>query len=251
MNAAPPGPPRPDPRSRLKHTQLPEQVAAYVRELIMSGEVRPGEFLRIERIAEAVGVSQTPVREGLLALKSEGIVNLLPRRGFVVAPITPQDISDLYWAQAHIAGELAARAAEKITNEQLQSLSKNVKQYADAVAGGDWEAIPEIGLEFHREMNRAAESHRLVLTLETITADLPNRYYAASHPRQTSTEHPQILKALRQHNAARARELMIQHMIAQGERLIAIMTERGIWASDNGSEANPKKSRRTRTNPAT
>ena len=72
-------------------------------------------------------------------------------------------------------------------------------------------------------MNRAAESHRLVSTLEMITADLPNRYYAASHPRHTSTEHPQILRALRQHNATRARELMIAHMTGQGERLIAII----------------------------
>jgi DNA-binding GntR family transcriptional regulator len=250
VNAAQPSMPRPEPRSRLKRTQLPEEVAAYVRELIMSGEVRPGEFLRIERIAEAVGVSQTPVREGLLALKSEGIVNLLPRRGFVVAPITPHDIADLYWAQALIAGELAARAAEKITEEHLQRLAKNVKQYAEAAAAGDWEATPDIGLEFHREMNRAADSHRLVLTLETITADLPNRYYAASHPRQTGTEHPQILKALRQHNGARARELMIKHITGQGERLIQIMTDRGLW-TDSDTETTPKKTRQSRANPVT
>src|SRR6476646_1292784 len=109
VNAAQPStPPRPEPRARLKRTQLPEEVAAYVRDLITSGQVRPGEFLRIERIAEAVGVSQTPVREGLLSLKSEGLVNLLPRRGFIVAPFTPQDIYDLYWVQAQLAGELAA-----------------------------------------------------------------------------------------------------------------------------------------------
>src|SRR5436309_1065177 len=106
------------------------------------------------RMAEAVGVSPTPVREGLLSLKSEGLVNLLPRRGFVVAPITPQDIKDSYWAQAQLAGELAARAAEKITDEQLKHLAENVKEYAGAVASGDWESIPEIGLEFHREVNR-------------------------------------------------------------------------------------------------
>ena len=210
----------------------------------MSGAARPGEFLRIERIAEAVGVSQTPVREGLLALKSEGIVQLLPRRGFVVAPITPQDISDLYWVQADIAGELAARAAEKITDEHLQHLAKNVKQYADAAAAGDWEALPGIGLEFHREMNRAAESHRLVLVLDMISADLPNRYYAASHPRQTSTEHPQILKALRRRDASRARDLMVAHMTGQGQRLIGIMADRGISASESESEPTTKKARR-------
>src|SRR5262245_23408257 len=74
---------------------LPEEVAAYVRELILSGEVRPGDFLRLEPIAEAVGVSNTPVREGLLSLRSEGFVKLVPRRGFMVESFTPEDVYDI------------------------------------------------------------------------------------------------------------------------------------------------------------
>ena len=105
-----------------RRQQLPEEVAAYVRELILSGSVRPGEFLRMERIAEAVGVSNTPVREGLLALRSEGFVRLVPRRGFMVAPFSRQDVHDLFWAQAQLASELAARAAKKMTPEQIQRL---------------------------------------------------------------------------------------------------------------------------------
>ena len=81
-----------------RRRQLPEQVAGYVRELIISGVVRPGEFLRVERIAEEMGVSNTPVREGLLALRSEGFVQFVPRRGFVVAPFTRDDVQDLFWA---------------------------------------------------------------------------------------------------------------------------------------------------------
>jgi DNA-binding GntR family transcriptional regulator len=72
-----------------RRTQLPEEVASYVRELIISGAVSPGEYLRMEPIAEAVGVSNTPVREGLLALAGEGFVRLVPRRGFVVAQFSP------------------------------------------------------------------------------------------------------------------------------------------------------------------
>src|SRR4051794_6008524 len=100
-----------------RRQQLPEEVAAYVRELIMSGAVRPGDFLRMDRIAEAVGVSNTPVREGLLALSNQGFVRQMPRRGFVVAPFKRQDIQDLFWAQGLLAGELGARAAKKITDE--------------------------------------------------------------------------------------------------------------------------------------
>ena len=72
----------------------------------------------MEPIAEAVGVSNTPVREGLLALQSEGFVRLVPRRGFVVAPFTAQDVHDLFWAQAQLAGELAPGRRVKMTPEQ-------------------------------------------------------------------------------------------------------------------------------------
>src|ERR1700683_5193439 len=119
-----------DVRDRVsRRRQLPEEVASYVRELIISGTVRPGEFLRMEPIAEAIGVSNTPVREGLLALRSQGFVQLVPRRGFVVASFTPQDVRDLFWAQAQLAGELAARAARNMTPELITKLEANLAAY--------------------------------------------------------------------------------------------------------------------------
>ena len=141
-----------------RRQQLPEEVAGYIRELIISGQVQPGEFLRMERIAEQVGVSNTPVREGLLALKSEGFVQLVPRRGFVVAPFTQQDVRDLFWAQAQLARELAARAAKKITPEQVARLEANVEELQKAVAAGDTERIADLGHAFHRQINLAADS---------------------------------------------------------------------------------------------
>src|SRR5919205_4629694 len=127
--------------SGSRRQQLPEEVATYVRELIISGAVRPGEFLRMEPIAEAVGVSNTPVREGLLALRSEGFVQLVPRRGFVVAPFTAQDVRDLFWAQAQLAAELAARAATKITPDRIVALEAILEQYEEANADDDKERI--------------------------------------------------------------------------------------------------------------
>src|SRR5919199_2290423 len=120
---------------------LPEEVATYVRELIISGAVRPGEFLRMEPIAEAVGVSNTPVREGLLSLRSEGFVQLVPRRGFVVAPFTQQDVRDLFWAQAQLGSELAARAAKKISPEQISTLEAILAQFERASAAGDKQGV--------------------------------------------------------------------------------------------------------------
>src|SRR3954449_638321 len=152
--------------------QLPEEVASYVRGLIFSGAVAPGEFLRLEPVAEALGVSNTPVREGLLSLRSEGLVQLVPRRGFMVAPFDQQDVRDLFWVQAQLAGELAARAAKNITKEALAQLEHTTEKHAEAILSGDREAVSRLGHHFHAIVNKAAGSYRLAHPAKSLIAHL-------------------------------------------------------------------------------
>lgn len=224
-----------------RRQQLPDEVATYVRELIVSGAVKPGEFLRLERIAEAVGVSNTPVREGLLALRSEGFVRLLPRRGFVVAPFSPRDIRDLFWAQAQLASELTARAASLITPEQIEKLELYVDEHQRAVKRGDDEAIADFGHLFHREINVAANSPRLALLLGSVVKHLPNRFYAAieGQVEATLTEHPLIVQALRDHDAERARELMFTHVMEGAENLVSTLEGRGVFTHEEVEQDRP------------
>src|SRR5690349_3250734 len=100
--------------------QLSESVATYLREQILSGALRNGEFLRIDALAKTLRVSTTPVREGLLLLQSESFVRLLPRRGFVVNGFSREDLFDLFWAQATIGAELAARAAKRMSKSDVE-----------------------------------------------------------------------------------------------------------------------------------
>jgi DNA-binding GntR family transcriptional regulator len=218
--------------SGRQRQQLPEEVASYVRELIFSGQVRAGEFLRLEPIAEAVGVSNTPVREGLLTLSSEGFVTLVPRRGFVVAPFSQQDIRDLFWAQAQLAGELAARAAKKITPDQIGTLKSILKAFDKAVEANDTEGIAGLGHAFHRQINLAADSRRLALVLGSVVKHLPNRFYANIEGQVESTrnEHPQLVEALEARNVRKARSLTEMHIREGADHLIAILEERGLWA---------------------
>ncbi|PWI08915.1 GntR family transcriptional regulator [Streptomyces sp. NWU339] len=216
--------------ARSVRQQLPEEVASYVRELIISGEARPGDFLRMEPIAEAVGVSNTPVREGLLALRSEGFVKLVPRKGFVVEPFTRQDVRDLFWAQATLAGELAARAAEAITPVEIAQLEAIGERYKVAVGKGDDRALAELGHQFHRTVNKVADSHRLALLLGSVVKHLSNTFYTAieGQVEQTSGDHPQIVEALRNSDARRARKLMFDHILSGGDALIETLAQRGL-----------------------
>jgi DNA-binding GntR family transcriptional regulator len=223
--------------ARPKGRPLPEEVASHVRELILSGTVRPGEYLRMDRIAAAVGVSITPVREGLLILRDQGFVRLLPRRGFVVAPFTKQDVRDVFWAQAILAGELAARAAKRITAEQLARLGHILYAYEAAAEADDEAMIIDLSHAYHREINLAADSIRLATLLDSAVKMLPSRFYATIDGRidETRHEHPEIVDALREADAKKARRLMEHHISRGADRLIEMLETRGLWSEQQTS----------------
>jgi DNA-binding GntR family transcriptional regulator len=220
------------PARSARRQQLPEEVAAYVRELIISGAVRPGEFLRMEPIAEAVGVSNTPVREGLLLLRSEGFVKLVPRRGFMVASFDAQDVRDIFWAQAQLAGELAARAAKRATPEQIEAMDRIIAEYNEAIEAGDADLVARLGHAFHREVNLAADSYRLASLLGSVVKQLPNSFYATIEGMvaNSAEAHPQILDAIRNRQVRKARSLMEQHILERAEHLARMLDERDFGA---------------------
>jgi DNA-binding GntR family transcriptional regulator len=225
--------------SRGSRRQLSEEVASYVRELILSGRFKPGEFIRLEPIAEALGVSNTPVREGLLALSAEALVDLVPRRGFVVGSFSRQDVEDLFWAQATIGSELAGRAVANITKQDLRRLQEIIELHRKAVDEGDAVNIATLGHEFHRVINIAAGSPRLASLMGKLAAYLPNRFYATIEGRVESTlqAHPAIVEALERGNARSARAQMRDHILAGADSLIADLNARGIW-NDMGEAAS-------------
>jgi DNA-binding GntR family transcriptional regulator len=227
---------------RTSRQQLSEEVAGYVREQIISGQVRPGQFLRMEPIAEAVGVSNTPVREGLLILRSEGFVQLVARRGFVVAPFAREDVRDLFWVQSVMAGELAARAAIRIGPDQLEHLKGLLEAYEKAAKRNDADQVARLGHDFHREINLAAESNRLAIVLGSVVKHLTNRFYAAIEGSVAATleDHPALYQALLGGKPEVARAIMEQHVLAGADRLIATLEQQGLWVdSEVAAEAAP------------
>lgn len=226
---------------RARRPQLPDEVAIYVRELIFSGEVRPGEYLRLEPIADVVGVSNTPVREGLLMLRSEGLIRLVPRRGFMVAPFSRQDVRDLFWAQARFGGELAARAARARKVETVRELESIMHAAEQAHSAGADEHRARLGQLFHRAINLGAGSPRLALLMGSIYSQLPTRFYAAIEGRldETTTQHPPILEAVRAGDARRARVLMEEHIIGGADRLVESLASRGMWSARAEGELSP------------
>jgi DNA-binding GntR family transcriptional regulator len=230
------------------HLQLSEKVAMQLREQIVSGLIKNGEFLRIENIAKQLGVSPTPVREGLLLLQSEALVKLIPRRGFRVNSFSKQDLLDLFWAQATIGGELAGRAATRMTDEDINYLQSMQSVYEQSIEVGDERETGKLGHEFHRTINKAAESPRLASILGSLTRQLPNRFYASIEGELeiAANYHPVILGAIRLRDPQAANSLMFRHIREGGEHLVKVMEARGYWEESDNESYEAARPRRTR-----
>lgn len=220
--------------------QLSGSVASHLREQIISGQLKPGDFLRIDAIAHEMGVSTTPVREGLLLLQSESFVRLLPRRGFVVNSFSKDDLRDIFWAQAVVGAELAGRAALKISKEELAKLQELDAEHHKAFKAGD-ERHVRLGYEFHRFINLVANSPRLALLLGSLSKQLPNRFYASIEGQVTDTlqYHPIILDAMRVKDADAVRSLMYRHIMHGADHLIESLERTGMWGSSEESASAP------------
>lgn len=211
--------------------QLSESVATHLREQIIWGRLKPGEFLRIDAIARELSVSTTPVREGLLLLHSESFVRLMPRRGFVVNSFSRSDLRDLFWAHATVGAELAARAATRMTAADLARLQEIHTQHQQSVERGEDDRAAKLGHQFHRLINLAAQAPRLALLLGSLTRQLPNRFYAEIEGQLEGAVayHPIIMDALRMRDPESTRSLMHRHIASGAEHLIAMLEKLGTW----------------------
>ncbi|EAU48727.1 hypothetical protein R2601_04103 [Salipiger bermudensis HTCC2601] len=233
------GPMELPPHAQGRRSQLSQDVASYVRELIISGRARRDDYLRIDTIAKAMGISSTPVREGLLMLQLEGFVKLVPRHGFRVVGVEPQDVLDIFWAQGVLAGELAARAAMRASEDELSELEALIEAHSRAVAAGDEPSYTRLGHQFHRAVNLAARSNRLANLLGNMTKQLPNQFYGKIEGQiEGSLEyHPRILEAIRGRDAEAARAQMVEHIVSGGDALVQYLEDQGLWAEDRESDA--------------
>lgn len=219
--------------------QLSDEASAFVRALIMSGELRPGTSVRSEAIGEALNISTTPAREALQALRVEGFLELIPRRGFQVAPLTGQDIRDLFKVQALIGGELAARAATNATEAEIAELEALHDDLVAAAEVNDVELLEERNHAFHRRVNLLARSRKIIWALELITRYVPRQFYSSisGWPESTLQDHGRILDGIRAKDPEAASAAIEAHIVHAGELLAAYFDERVAAANEPSDDS--------------
>lgn len=217
---------------RTRRAQLSDEAASYLRDMIMSGQLSGGSFIRLDRMAELLEMSVTPVREALVLLRGEGFVRLEPRRGFVVTPLSKADVLDLFWVQSEIAGELAARAAAQVTPAEVAELRDLQARLEGASGRGNADEIEALNFLVHRKINLIAHSAKLAWVLRFATRYAPRRFFGTIRgwTEASVADHAAILDALDAHDPERARCAMAEHIVHAGTLLVAHL-EKGAWAN--------------------
>lgn len=220
--------------------QLSDEIASYIRDLIISGQLKSNEQVNIDKIARELDASATPVREALLGLRGEGWVRLEPRKGFRVAPLSPGDIQDLYEVHSYIAGQLASRAAGMLSLEELEFLELLQRKMHEAANDKSPEEVERLNYEFHRTINLAAQSQKLAWFLQILGRYVPHRFYSQIPGWLESSlgDHESVIEALKHEDAEAARQAMGNHILHAGELLLKHLMQIDFWSQERQAGVN-------------
>jgi DNA-binding GntR family transcriptional regulator len=202
------------------------RAAGELRDRILTGRLRPGSRLDLDEITEEFGTSRTPVREALLELSYEGLVTVTPRSGITVVGITPEDAIDNFAVLATLSGKAAQWATERISPTELDALHDlaGAVGEADDVVAANW--------SFHRALNRASGSPRLLTFLRQAVRVVPTSYFELfpEQVRRSRSDHALVLEAIDRGDAASARTLTESHVLDAGAAL-------GDWLRTRAQES--------------
>lgn len=200
---------------KLISTTVRAQAADELRDRILTGRLRPGDRLDLDQLTAEFGISRTPIREALLELSYEGLVAITPRSGMAVVGITPEDAVDNFAILAALAGKGAELATERITPEQL----KELRALAAAIDGAD--DVVAANRHFHRAINLAARSPRLLTYVRQAQRVVPGNYFELfpEQEQRSRREHAALLDAMDRGDGGEARRLMEAHVLTAGEAL--------------------------------
>lgn len=205
---------------KIERRSLGQQVASVIRDMILRGEIKPGQRLVEERLARRVGTSRTPVREALLSLERENLVARRLRGGYWVRPMTTKEVEEVTGVRAALESFAVESAADTLSHELLKDLKTNVAKFDDALAQGDGRKLVELNTAFH-EMLYTASSNQLLHRLLNELSDVIQRFRRellsdeASAARSLA-DHRRMLEALEAGNAQEAAKACREHVLAGG-----------------------------------
>jgi DNA-binding GntR family transcriptional regulator len=215
---------------------LGQHVFEHLKQAIIRGEVAPGDRLVESRLADALDISRTPVREAIHKLEREGLLRKLPKGGFTVMNLSREDIEETFGIRCVLESYAARLAAQNYTKEELSTLEDKIREFQQLLDKGQLEELPRINTEFHSLFYALSRSPRLIKMIN----DLRDQIYRFRKillkkdkwAEVSNQDHRKMLDAMRQRDVNRVERVVKQH-IARGHRIVLNALEEGTKDSQH------------------
>ncbi len=199
--------------NKAQPVSLVDQVLGYVRDRILSGEYEPGARLRLQPLAEESGASLIPVREALRILEAERLVETIPNRGARVAPISRDDIDDLYRTRILLETH-AVRESPPMPDEEKAEYLEILDQIQEASKADDEDRVLKLHRQYHFGLYNRTSSTWLPTLIDLLWKHT-ERYQRLSLPFRhdaADDEHRGVLLALLEGDSDKAAEALHTHL---------------------------------------
>jgi DNA-binding GntR family transcriptional regulator len=204
---------------------LEQFVVDQLRDAILRGDLVPGQRLDQEELATLLGVSRSPVRIALRTLYAEGLVELLPHRGAMVAELSIEELEEIYHIRGILEGMIIRSAVPKCGAEELTYCRELLKEMEKPIERDRW---VELNGEFHRTIYQKAGRRRLLSMIDSLrhaSALYVHGYIATEdHLRSACASHRRILEAIEEGNPLRAQEETERHLQEVAKGVIGTLT---------------------------
>ena len=208
-------------------TRESDRVENELRHLILTLELEPGTAVSESALMKRYGWGRTPMREAFQRLAEQSLVQILPRQGVIITPLSVFDFVEMMDAMAMVIGVAASLACKRLSEDEFAYLEEIVSQGEAAEEKHDFVKVAELDYEFHRALAQATGNRylsRYLLHLHQVAT----RFNFAAWKRdgtasQSIGEHRQILDTLRQREPTAAKAVMLTHIEQARQRVLGAM----------------------------
>jgi DNA-binding GntR family transcriptional regulator len=217
--------------TKLKRQRATDEVYEALRQAVLSHIFQPGERLQLEEIAAKLGVSQTPVRNAVQKLASEGLIEIRPRSGTYVATLTKQEIEETFELRRALECLAAERAIHRMGAAEVAEMKSLVARMAEPVTDDDGLVKRQAwNTQFHAILIRASGNQRLQQMYDELRANIQiARVHVAEHNRGSrfeleQAEHEGIIAAIEARDLEALQRNLTDHIHRAKSSLVAALS---------------------------
>lgn len=201
---------------QLRRPNLRDQALAVIRQELVSGAIRPDQIYSAAGMAQRLGTSNAPVREAMLTLVNQGVMEVVPNRGFRVTPVTDKDLDEVYELRMLLEVPALEQLARRGRPAELETAREHARACTEAAETGDMTVFLEADRDFHLSMLGLLGNRRLVQLVEMLRDQTRlyglRRLAAEGLLVATSREHFALLDAVLAGDPQLSGKLMAKHL---------------------------------------